>query len=403
MKIILSLILIINISTLSFSQDTLKVSDIEKFTYNFIISNNILIGKGADTLAKRISESQFVMLGEQHFASEISNLTNALLPILSKSEYKYFMAEIGPNSAKKLVAQIESNGQLNDFNTEYFKQCGEIPIPFFDGVEDETFLKTAINNKFEILGIDQEYMSSQFFLFDEIFKLSKNKNEIEPKYNKAYSFALNEFKKYWNDESYKIFDNYLNSKEITDFFNNTDQKNIEIQKIITDLKKSWYIYALNDKEMYRKNWLNRIENMKSNFGKTYKSISKSDSIPKIFIKMGAVHLSNGLNSFGYYDIGNMIKELANFNQTKATSIQCLPRFYEENNKIVDDLNETDILYPILINAKQSEWALFDTNNFIDYCYKMNIKLSAELKTELNRYDFILIPPVVHNMKNNYKE
>jgi hypothetical protein len=99
----------------------------------------------------------------------------------------------------------------------------------------------------------------------------------------------------------------------------------------------------------------------------------------------------------------MIKELANFNQTKATSIQCLPRFYEENNKIVDDLNETDILYPILINAKQSEWALFDTNNFIDYCYKMNIKLSAELKTELNRYDFILIPPVVHNMKNNYKE
>jgi hypothetical protein len=403
MKIILSFILIINISTLSFSQDTLKVSDIEKFTYNFIISNNKLIGEGADTLSRRISESQFVMLGEQHFVSEISILTNALLPILSKSDYKYFMAEIGPNSAKKLVAQIESNAQLNDFNTKYFKQCGEIPIPFFDGVEDETFLKTAINNKFEILGIDQEYMSSQFFLFDEIFKLSKNKNEIEPKYSKAYSFALNEFKKYWNDESYKIFDNYLNSKEISDFFNNTDQKNIEIQKIITDLKKSWYIYALNDKEMYRKNWLNRIENMKSNFGKTYKSISKSDSIPKIFIKMGAVHLSNGLNSFGYYDIGNMIKELANFNQTKATSIQCLPRFYEENNKIVDDLNETDILYPILINAKQSEWALFDTNNFIDYCYKMNIKLSAELKTELNRYDFILIPPVVHNMKNNYKD
>ncbi len=403
MKIILSFILLINISTLTFSQDTLKVSDIEKFTYNFKISNNKLIGKGADTLAKRISESQFVMLGEQHFASEISILTNALLPTLSKNDYKYFMTEIGPNSAKKLVAEIENNGQLNDFNTKYFKQCGEIPIPFFDGVEDETFLKTAINNKFEIFGIDQEYMSSQFFLFDEIFKLSKNKKEIEPKYNKANSFALNEFKKYWNDESYKIFDNYLISKEISDFFNNTDHDNIEIQKIITDLKKSWNIYAFNDKGMYRISWLERIANMKSNFSTDYKSISRFDSIPKIFIKMGAVHLSNGLNSFGYYDIGNMINELANFNQTQAISIQCYPRFYEEDNKIVDDLNESDKLYTILKNTKQYEWTLFDNNNFIDYCYKLKIKLTEDLKTELNRYDFILIPPVVHNMKNNYKE
>ena len=403
MKIILSFILIISISTLAFSQNTLKVSDIKKYTYNFKISNNELIGEGADTLSRRISESQFVMLGEQHFVSEISILTNALLPILSKSNYKYFMAEIGPNSAKKLVSQIENNGQLNDFNTKYFKECGEIPIPFFDGVEDEMFLKTAINNKFEIYGIDQEYLTSQFFLFDEIFKLSNNKEEIEPLYHKAYSFALNEFNKYWNDENYKIFDNYLTSKEISDFFNNTDPENSNIQKIITDLKISWYIYALNDKGMYRKNWLRRIDNMKSNFSKNYKTISKFDTIPKIFIKMGGVHLSNGLNSFGYYDIGNMIEELSNFNQTQVTSIQCIPRFYKEGNKIVDELKESDKLYIILKNANQYEWTLFDSNNFISYCYDNKIKLELYLKMELNRYDFILIPPVIHNMKNNYKE
>lgn len=403
MKKILTFILIINLSTLAFSQDPLKISDIEKFTYNFKIENNRLIGKGADSLVKKISESQFVMLGEQHFVSEISIFTNTLLPKLSENNYKYFLAEIGPNSANELVSQIANNGQLFDFNTENFDLCGEVPIPFFDGVEDESFLKTAINHKFKILGIDQEYLSSQFFLFDKIMKLSKNRKMIDEKYNKAYTFMLREFKKYWNDGKYKIFDQYLMSKEISDFFNSTDQKNVEIQKIIKDLKKSWNIYAFNDKKMYRNSWLERIANIKSNFSTSYKNITQFDSIPKIFIKMGAVHLSNGLNSFGYYDIGNMINELANFNQTQATSILCSPRFYEEDSKIVDDLKCSDKLYPILKNAKPTEWTLFDNNNFIDYCYKQKIKLTADIKKELNRYDFILIPPVVHNMKNNYKK
>ena len=304
----------------------------------------MIIGNGADLLIQKISESQFLLLGEEHFASEISILTNILLPILSENNYKYFAVEIGPNSAKKLVSEIKKKGQLYDFNTEYYKLSGEIPIPFFDGKEDETFLKTALNNDFQIWGIDQEYLSAQFFLFKEIFELSDNKNEIEKHYLAAYSYMLSEFKKYWIDEDYKIFEKYHNSNEINSFFKSTDKNNIQIQKIITDLKKSWSIYQLNDIHLYRNSWENRITNLKSNFSKYYKKAINNDTLPKVFVKMGAVHLSNGLNSYGYYDIGNMMKELSNFNQTKSTSIICISRYYKgENNEITDDLKSDNPL------------------------------------------------------------
>jgi len=392
------------LTSLVYSQKGLSSFDVEKFTSHFRIENDSLIGNGANILKQKVSESQFVLLGEQHFASEISILTNSLLPILADNHFKYFAVEIGPNSANKLVNEIRKKKQLYDFNTEYFKLTSEIPIPFFDGKEDEIFLKTALNQKFQIWGIDQEYLNAQFFLLKEIIKLSINQKEVKKYYKPAYKYMLTEFKKYWNDEDYKMFENYQKSDEIEAFFKSTDPNNFEVQKIITDLKKSWSIYQSNENGLFRSSWNGRIGNLKANFSQYYKEANRNDTLPKVFVKMGAVHLSNGLNDFGYYDIGNLILELSNFNQTKTTSLKCIPRFYKgENNEIIDDLKSDNTLKIILEKAKQNEWTLFSNSELIDYCYKEKIKLNSKLKTELKRFDYILIPPIVNEMKMNFKE
>lgn len=389
---------------LVYPQKELASSDINKFTYHFKIENDILIGKGAEILNQEIAKSQFVLLGEQHFVSQISMLTNSLLPLLANNDFKYFVAEIGPNSANKLVDEIHKRGQLFNFNTTYYKLTGEVPIPFFEGKEDEIFLKTAITNKFQIWGIDQEYLNAQFFLFNDILALSTEQKGVKSHYQSAYRYMLTEFKKYWDDENYKIFENYQKSDEINAFFKSTDSKNIEIQKIITDLKTSWSIYQSYDKGLYRKSWEDRIINLKTNFSRYYKKANRSDTLPRVFIKMGAVHLSNGLNDYGYYDIGNMIKELSNFNQTKSTSLRCVPRFYKgKNNEIIDDLKEDDPLKLILEKAKQNAWTLFSNTELINYCYSKKIELNSKLSTELKRCDFILIPPLVNEMEMNFKE
>ena len=152
MKEILTLILILPASLL-YSQKELSSKDIDQFCYHFKIENEKLVGNGSEIVSNKISQSQFVLLGEQHFASEISLFTNSLIPILSKNNFKYFIAEIGPNSSKKLVSEIQKKGQLFDFNTKYNDLAGEIPIPFFDGKEDELFLKTALKNNFQIFQV----------------------------------------------------------------------------------------------------------------------------------------------------------------------------------------------------------------------------------------------------------
>ena len=96
--------LLIFMSSLVYSQKELMSTDIDKFCYTFKVENDIIIGNGYKILNDHISKSQFVLLGEQHFASEISLFTNSLIPILYNNKFKYFVAEIGPNSSKKLVS-----------------------------------------------------------------------------------------------------------------------------------------------------------------------------------------------------------------------------------------------------------------------------------------------------------
>lgn len=94
-------ILFIAFSIKAFGQtNELKSSDIISFAYSFKIENNQLIGAGADTLKKAIRESQFFMLGEEHFSPQISELTNIILPYFSSNGYKNFALEVGPFTAK---------------------------------------------------------------------------------------------------------------------------------------------------------------------------------------------------------------------------------------------------------------------------------------------------------------
>ena len=80
----------------------------------------------------------------------------------------------------------------------------------------------------------------------------------------------------------------------------------------------------------------------------------------------------------------------------------MPRFYVEDNQIKDDLNEVNPMNIILEKGNMEEWTLIDNGELLNYCYTEKIKLNPELKTEFERFDFILIPPLIHPMKLNFK-
>lgn len=222
------------------AQDTLGVDDISKYSHYFRIEEGKLVGDGAQVLQREIEKSQFFVLGEEHFSAKISEFTNVLLPVLSESSFKHFALEIGRNSAEVMVGEIEKKGSIYELNTKINNLVGEVPIPFFDGKEDERFLKTALEKGFTIWGIDQEYLTSQVFLIDEIFRLSKSNQTTKPLYEKAKSYLIEETKKGRENRKYPLFTNLMNSKEIESYFSTIDSTSSpQSFRIVSDLRKSW--------------------------------------------------------------------------------------------------------------------------------------------------------------------
>jgi len=392
------------LSTTIFAQEKLKSSDISEFAYTFEINNDNIIGSGAKILENKISEIQFFLLGEQHYSPEISEFTNAILPKLKHSNFKYFTVEVGPNSTEKMVTVIKEKKSLFEFNTDFYSNYKDIPFPFFDGKKDELFLKTAINENFEIWGIDQEFLSSQLFLIDEIYNQSNEKHILKPYFDSVKQFVIQEFKKDKENKNYPMFANLLESSIVKSFFEKC--KNEQQNKIITDLITSWKIYALNQTKKYSENNFSRMKYMKRKFGENYQIALKTDSLPKVFLKMGSMHLARGKNWLGIYDLGNMIKELSYFNGTQSTSINCFARFYKnEDGTTYDYLDDEDgkAYQPILELAKKDKWVLIDTKPILEIVKKKKIKLNKDLKILLSGFDFVLFSPTKTEVKPNYSE
>lgn len=388
----------------AFCQDQLKSSDISKFAHTFNITNNQLVGQGADLLMDKLSASQFVLLGEQHFSPEISELTNALLPKLRGADFGYFAVEVGPYSAQKMVSMINTEQSLFDFNTSFHSKYNDIPIPFFDGKKDEQFLKTAIREQFKIWGIDQEFYSSQLFLIDELYKLSPNKSSVTPHYIQSKQFLETEFKKDATTKGHHMFTNLLNSETLKSFFNKCGTE--KQQSMISELVSSWEIYALNEVKKYKKNNFTRMQYMKRKFGEYYKTASKTTSLPKVFVKMGSMHLARGKNWLGIYDLGNLTKELSYFNGTKSTSINCFARYWKgEDGKVYDYLDEEDgkVFQPILELARKDKWVLIETKPILQLAKKEKMKLPSDLQILISGFDFILFSPTKTEVQPNYSK
>ncbi len=396
--------LLLILSTTIFAQEKLKSSDISEFAHIFEINNNDIVGTGIEMLENKISESQFVLLGEQHYSPEISEFTNAILPKLKQSNFKYFVVEVGPNSTKKMINVIKEKKSLFEFNTYFYSNYKDIPFPFFDGKKDELFLKTAINENFEIWGIDQEFLSSQLFLIDEIFNQSNEKHLLKPHFDSTKQFAIQEFKKYKENKNYPMFTNLLKSSIIKSFFKKCT--NNRQNKVITDLIASWEIYAFYETKKYNENNFTRMKYMKRKFGDNYRIALKTDSLPKIFVKMGSMHLARGKNWLGIYDLGNMIKELSYFNGTELTSINCFARYSQNNDgTIYDYLDDEDgkAYQPILELARKDKWVLIETKPILELVKNKKMKLNSDLNVLISGFDFILFTPIKTEVKINYSE
>lgn len=387
-----------------FSQEKTDNDLVKENAYYFEIKESNPIGEGFDIFRKEIENSQFLILGEEHFSAKVSEFTNAIVPTLSKNGFKYFAAEIGPNSADEISRLIKEEKSLYNFNTKVNSLVGEVPIPFFDGKEDELFLKSFIHNDFKIWGLDQEYLTSQVFLIDKLYHLSDNSKNLETSYLAAKRFAIMETKKGRQDRKYKVFTSLLSSPEINNYFEKLDNNDEEIKKIISDLKKSWEVYKLREDNDLYASIHKRLNIMQENFIDYYNGALQIETLPKVFLKIGGVHASKGRSNQNIYDIGNFIMELANYNKRKSVHILIFPSGYVNSDGTISSNieKEDEQLFNSIIDYESDKWTLIDLRSIEKSSWKHKVE-SKSLTDYMYRFDYMILTPASKQTELNYEK
>ncbi|WP_130736543.1 hypothetical protein [Flavobacterium sp. J27] len=397
--LIIQIILIPNL----YSQEKTEIDLIKENTFYFEINENNASGAGFDLLKKEIEKAQFVILGEEHFSAKISEFTNSIVPTLTANNFKYFAAEIGPNSADEISRLIQNQKSLYPFNTKINNLVGDVPVPFFDGKEDEVFLKSFLKNDFKIWGLDQEYLTSPIFLMDRLFELSNRSEKIEPYYLIAKEFVISEIKKGRQNQKYKVFTSLLNSSEVNHYLKKLDQSNKEINKIIVDLKKSSEVYKLREDNNLYESIHKRLYLMQENFIDYYNAALLTDSLPKVFLKIGGVHASKGKSLHNIYDIGNFMMEIANYNKRKSVHLLIFPSAYLNDDGTISkniDKEDEDLFNPI-IDFNSNKYTIIDLKSIEKSSWKHKIE-GKSLKDYMYRFDYLILTPASRQTELNYK-
>lgn len=391
--------ILFSFSFYAFSQkNELLISDLKPLSYAFTIENNQITGAGADTLKSVIQKSQFFMLGEEHRSPQISKLTNVLLPYFDNAGYDNLALEVGPFTADIIKKEIKKNNSLYELNHSFYLENNDIPIPFFDGKDDDVFIKTASKYKFKFWGLDQEYITAPLFLLDEIFKKSAHKKSTKDTYLKAKAYLRKELDLLNNDKGNNYYDMFLGDNPFANYIKYA--KKPAQKNIIEALKTSMHIYKISHTKLsneLRSNYMKR--NFSVNYNKT-----QTERLPKVLIKMGSMHLGWGKSWLDIYDLGNMVNELAVFNNTRSTSINCFSRYVEEDDgTILDYIRDEDGKnYALILElATKDQWVLVDSKKIMEVAKKKRTKLNAELSFLLSRYDYILLAPLKTKVLLNY--
>ncbi len=255
---------------------------------------------------KRLDNTQFVFVGEQHGIKEVGQFTNAVYNYAQAFDYKTLCVETDGVMANHLKSWASANNSL-----DLFSQANKdftFSIPFYNNSDDIAMFKNVVSKKGAVWGIDQTFIGQFRFNFDYMIKTTSNKKlkakliPLKKKAEEAFQVAL-ETKDFNAPYVYKY------DKATHDDLMNT-AKSDEEKEIIYQLWKTHEIYTyFNERKIYANNNV-RGKLMKRNFMRYYRAAQKKTATPKVIFKLGANHAAKGLTRTSIYDISSLGSELA---------------------------------------------------------------------------------------------
>lgn len=397
------------------AQDSLLQADLLPHVRYFNIEKDHFSGEGADLLQKEVALHQYILLGEYHGSPHISQFTETLIPLLAKEGFGTFAIEVGPESAR-ILDELSSNTdktveRLKSFNQQYnvIESDGYVfsAIPFFDLVEDAEFLQEAAKQKWDLIGLDQEFCFGYLPLLDRMYARLNPEKQAELKLD--FQQVRDSIGHYYKMDDQGIRDLSVaikNSKEFDALIEKMVAANESNQDIAQLLNKTTEIYYYNASRQYLRCNSTRIDHMKDNLRDGWEKINFDIKKDKMLVKMGSIHTARGFSWLSLYEIGNTLSEFADFYGNSTLHIYFFSRYYTEDGKVKDGLAEKDSYWQkysdLLQFAKQNQWTIIDLRPLKQrFFYNRKYKVEPQVKEVFKQHDWIIIPPVEVDGTGNY--
>lgn len=383
-KLLLSFVLISMQSFTTFAQDSLITQIAQQNHTLFSIQANSFKGLGWEKIIKEAQNTDFVMIGEDHFTNEIPFFCNA---ITSQIKFDNFFCEIDPYSSKIIESKIKTltDNQLREYEADFGNT-----FSFFAMSSEFDLLKKTVKSGTTVYGLDQVLMIADRLICRELKNQTKNKDAkvIYERIEKRSKELFANFLKDPNNPMYMMMEDFDNDlKELTALKLSSYES-----EAIEKMKLSAKIYKEQNHHL-------RIQLMKNQLMENYSDWKDK----KNFFKFGANHLAKGESFLKIYDIGNLINNIADSNFSSSLHILIIGKsgaqgspfkgFPEQTiNADSESLKPLKPFFDMVVNP--NDWYCLDMKPIRKKVEDGEITTNIQLARIINGFDYVVIIPKV---------
>lgn len=356
-------------------------------------------GGGADWLVQEAGSAEFLVVGEQHGTRETPALMSWLLGELRPAGYEAYGVEIGPVSARMLEGMARSAEPMEAL-TDFFVST-PFSVPFFWWREELESFVTAVEEGYEIWGLDQEFVGSGRVHLARLRELAPDD-------------AARALVDSWWQREMEGLAHYQRTQSTDEaiFMTITDEDLgrlrgefagvAEAQEILDEIAGSALPYQLfRAGENYRSNY-ERIRLIKRHLNDYLKRPGGPEPTGggKVVLKFGAVHSGRGYSPLHQLDVGNQAAELAALRGGDSLNVLVTARVYRPLEGDTSDLVAAQPhLAPMLERVEDGRWGIFDLRALRPLLHTSSGREGREqLADTAWAYDLLIVAPAFHQAR-----
>jgi hypothetical protein len=270
-----------------------------------------LAGLGADLLAQAVASSRFVLLGEDHITREIPVFAAALCDLMHPDAY---VVEAGPYATQYVDGLLRAPDRAARM-AEHVQRYPEDMA--FLNIRQENEMAAhcaAADPGLHLWGVDQEFLGAAEFLLHAMAETQNGPRATAAIAEARTAAHAAEVLALATGDPMKTWLLAAKPSEISVL---QDAVNADGTAVTSDLLKelvaSRAIYLRGDSEANHQ----RALLMKQHFLSRYRPLKAANPNARVLFKFGDVHLEKGYNALNQRDLGNLVAEMADAEQTQS--------------------------------------------------------------------------------------